>query len=398
MTETKKVGSGPLTGTLWLGTAGAVLIMGGLVALLAANWHSVPLAAQVLLAFAPLMASWVGYGWYLRRGARSLGLEEVLGTVWTGGVLCSIALLGRVLQLASDSFAFCATMAALLLPVMYAVRSTVAWMACGGFFLATAILTKDLVPNPSDSAGWIFLVVAVGVLAIAPRLAWAWRSGGFYALGQRWLGAVGAVASAWFLGIVSWAWWDQHLQDHAELAIGLAVVAWPLFAGAFAERSCSPRGRALSLLGLCNLCWWFVVLLLSLSDRWLLTGGRVPGWAVVACAVVVGACQRWVWRGEGLFLWLLPIFALAHHLQTQLVGMGLAMGVGAVAMGVGVCIGKRSLANEGLLFLLAMACLFFIQRLSGLMTQGALLVLGGLALVALNVALARLAKKGGRHA
>ena len=97
----------PLPGLLWLGTAGVALLIVGLSAILAANWHWVPLPVQIGIALLPLVAAWSLYLWMtLHRRARQAALEEVLGILWAGGVLCSIALLGRVLQLSSSSFAF----------------------------------------------------------------------------------------------------------------------------------------------------------------------------------------------------------------------------------------------------------------------------------------------------
>lgn len=396
---TEKVSMGPLSGTLWLGTAGAALMVGGIAALLAANWHTVPFAAQVAVALAPLLVAWVGYGCYVRRrGAPNLGVEEVLGTIWTGGVVCSVALLGRVLQLASDTFAFCATMAVLLLPVVYALRSTVAWVACAGFALMAAITVGTVLPAFFGEEGWRLIITLASIVAVAPRLAWAWRREGAYACGQRWLGAVGAVLSAWLLGVsASQCLCERFHLDAWALPMLLVGVSWPLLAGAAAERKQGPGGQPLCLLGALSLCW-AVLFLLAFLPEW--SGGAYPpasGWTALALLLAVVVVGRWVLHGEGLFLLLLPVVALSSWLSWQLPGLGMALGVGAAVIAVGVCTGRRSLANEGLLFVLAAGCVAFGTLKTGLMAQGVLLLLGGMGLVALNVALARFAK-GGRHA
>ena len=77
----------PLPGLLWLGTAGVALLIVGLSAILAANWHWVPLPVQIGIALLPLVAAWSLYLWMtLHRRARQVALEEVLGILWAGGV------------------------------------------------------------------------------------------------------------------------------------------------------------------------------------------------------------------------------------------------------------------------------------------------------------------------
>ena len=71
-----------MKGFLWFGSAGVALAIGGLIALLAANWYTIPFAVQVTVAMAPLVTAWGVYAWMLWRGVTSLAAHEVLGVLW----------------------------------------------------------------------------------------------------------------------------------------------------------------------------------------------------------------------------------------------------------------------------------------------------------------------------
>ena len=72
----------PLKGTLWFGAVGAALIIIGVSAMLSANWHWVPLRAQIAVALTPLVAAWCGALWLWRRCAR--GEREGQAQQWKG--------------------------------------------------------------------------------------------------------------------------------------------------------------------------------------------------------------------------------------------------------------------------------------------------------------------------
>lgn len=200
MTETAKQSRG-LPGTLWLGTTGVALMVAGIVAFLAANWHRVPLWAQVMFALVPLVAGWAGYAWLRLRKINSLGAQEVIGTVWAGGVVCSLALLGRVLQASFTQLTFCLTVAGLLLPVIYAVRTTFAWVAYCVFLLVAVVHSHPELGSCRTLGRYGYLVLLiVGLVLLLPRLAWAWRTAGGYARTQRVLVSVFAIPVALLMG------------------------------------------------------------------------------------------------------------------------------------------------------------------------------------------------------
>ena len=401
---------GTLQGTLWLCTAGAALIVGGVAALLAANWRTVPFGAQVGIALAPLALAWVGFGWVAarrRRGAASLAAEEVLGVVWVGGVLCAVALLGRVLQLASDAFAFCAAMAVLLLPVVYAVRSTAGWVACAGFGIAAACVARraDVPWEWLSVEAWRASLFAATVAVLAPRVAPFWRRAGWYALGQQWLGALAATVAAVCFAFAFGAaceealrpWLGRDVAEGWALAAASLALAAPLAVGAVAERGRGAGRRPLALFGGLTVAIGALSVLAFVGEPWFRMGVPLP--AALVSAVAVGALARWVFRDEGILLAALPVALAALALGCFGLAFGGLLAVGIALMVAGVATGRRMAANEGMIFLVATAWVGFVAIEADLALRGLTLIGGGVLLVAMNVVLAVVTRrKGGRHA
>lgn len=381
-----------LPGTLWLGTAGAALMVAGMVALLAANWHKVPLWAQVALALTPLVAGWVGYAWLRLRKVESLGAQEVVGVVWAGGVVCALALLGRVLQASSTQLSFCLTVAALLLPVVYAVRATFAWVAACVFLL---VALADMSPHFGlcDARGCGSLALLMGGVALlAPRLAWAWRTSGGYARVQRTLAAVASIPMALMLSF----WLCSFGKGLAcpflskpEVPLFLLGASLPLLVGTLAEgRHAAAKERTLSLFG--GLFFVVTTLVMRETSRRgmpFLEGAILAG--VIAVALV--ATRRWTLRHEGIFLLLYPITLV--HLPLLNLTLTLAVGIWAIVRGVRQ--GDRADANEGLLVTLWVAVLFFGTSSLSLPAIAGVFLVGGLVMVVLNLLLSRVKQENG---
>ncbi len=387
-----------LQSTLWLGTAGALLILGGISALLASNWVRVPFAAQLAVAFTPLLCGWAGFFYVARRETIPLAWSEILGIVWSGGVICSIALLGRILQLSSSAFLFCLAVAALLLPIVYVLRTTAAWLAFLGFAMAAAIEKSDsYLSQPPEILIALAILVATGAL-LATRLRFAWRETNLYALGQRYLAALGSCALASTLFFTCHEFLDEFsFSTRLDVFFAfLPSLPLPLLIGAFVERENTARGRPTMIFGSLLLAFVSLILIGLTDSNDTFLWQPIP-LAVVTLALFLFALHRLRHLREALFLLLVPLVALAYTYGLPLLCLMLAIGVGTVVITAGVRTGERMLANEGLIFVIASAFTLFIKTDMALTLQGFFLILSGLALVALNVVLTRLETKGVSH-
>ncbi len=369
-----------LRSTIWLGSAGALLILGGISALLASNWVRVPLLLQIITAFTPLVCGWVGYFRLLRRKTISAAQNEILGIVWTGGVVCSIALLGRILQLSSSAFIFCATVTVLLLPVVYALRSTAAWLSAIGFAVAAAI---SQLYEGNDLQNLFFLLL-VSVIIYA-RLSYVWQKATPGNLGQRWLVAVSSIPVAITISVLI----DGYM--HSELLYYFPAFALPLLAGTLLERNETPTRRPLMILGAIVFCIASLVFIAKsdYSDDW---NPAESIFFLIELVLLITFARRLL-RKEGLFLLLFPITSIALLLEIPLICLTLALGVGAAVITAGVRTGQRMLANEGLLFIIITAFILFAKTDMTLTLQGFFLVLSGIAMVILNFIITRMEQK-----
>ena len=386
-------------GLVWLGATGAALIVGGIASMLAANWHCVPFGAQVAVALAPLAAGWGGFAWLRGRRVASSAAEDVVGVVCAGGVLCAVALLGRVLQLGSSAPAFCGTMALLLAPVAYAVRSHAAALACAGFCLATNWAWLDA--HHYSPGQWMPIPLALwgaGVALFLPKLRRIWRETGGVALADRWLAALFAVPATVSLAIdLVWLMPEENLF---AICLGILALGTPLALSAFLERERRWFDRPLGFLG---------ALMLTLPVRHLAEAMRLacaqggdfssPGMlagCLLATAAAGASCRKRL-RGEGMFLLLIPVCLWSVYLDLGVLPVtALHIAVGVAAIASGVLARNLLLANLGLFSTLCTLWAAFSAYNADLMLHGLLLVGSGAAVVVLNLVLALRQKQGGR--
>lgn len=121
--------------------------------------------------------------------------------------------------------------------------------------------------------------------------------------------------------------------------------------------------------------------------------GWLWGTGALLLAVCVGLAVKRRLGDEGVFLFLFPLFAFAIALGSLGVFFMGGVVVGLAAIVYGVLVGRAFIANEGVVFTLLSAPAALAGQEVDLMTRGAFLLFGGVALIVLNVALAR--RKGG---
>lgn len=387
-----------LRGLFWFGCGGGALIIGGIIAVLAANWKEIAFPFQVLIALLPLAAALSLYAYYSRRDTLTRELDEVLGILWGGGVLCATALLGRVLQLSSSSFAFCATVTLLLAPVVLALRATSAWMAFAGFALGSALalfleglpgcdcFAKESLASLLAGQALCLTAMALVVWRLVPR----WRETGAQAKTERTLAACFlCVYAALTTGLLLSFSGDAHPADLSFPAYKFFPLALPLCVGLWVERGQRSQSHVLTTLG--------GVLLLLFGVWFLVAGQAFRTYADMSSLLAVGLyafgsvallvlCKNRV----GAFpICVLPM-ALAGQLGAEpLVPLALQLIVAIGGIAVALIYASRTLANLSLGYLILAVWVGFVALDSSLMARGLIFICGGLLLLVLNLLFAK---------
>ena len=387
-----------LRGLFWFGCGGAALIVGGLVTILAANWKEIVFPLQVAIALLPLTTALVLYALGVHRKLLNRESEEVLGIVWSGGVLCATALLGRVLQLSSSSFAFCATVTLLLAPVVLALRATSAWALMTGFAYAAALSLffdglpgSDIWPRHSWAAFLAGQTICLGTLAlVAWRLAPRWREQGASAASERHLAAFLLCLHAIILAVMLYTFAeDSRLAGAAEAACWLFPFALPLCVGLWIERAGRSNSRALTTLGSVLLLGFGLVFQASVGRR-LCAGGALGylgfGLYALICALLLARCRN---RAGAFPLCVLPMALAAHLVPLPLAPLTLQLLVAIGGIAVALIYASRTLANLSLGYLVLSAWISFAMLETSLMIRGLIFLCGGILLLVLNLLFAK---------
>ena len=364
-----------LKGLFWLGLAGVSLILGGIISILAANWVHVPFVAQVSLALAPLAISLFALRWVERKAALNEDVEEVFGTAWAGSVLCAVALLARVLQLASDAFAFCATMVVLLSAVTWRLRSVMASLVQVGFLFALIGVDVPSFLGLSDGICSLVVLLLGGALT-APRV---WANSRL--TGVRGIFAKAVAVIALYTYATALVVRVIDLCDAMRYCAGSLLVLFSLLAACWfwIEQRVESWKRPLSLFGMVIVGCCLLVDGYSYSILW-------PSGVLVLLGL---SCSwRWTLRSNAVLLFLVPIVCLCRELG--LLGDGLiVLGVSAIMI-VGLVRGSRLVANVALVFLLIFCSLIASRYDAKLMLLGLLFVVSGILLSLLNRYFSRL--------
>lgn len=387
-----------LRSLFWFGCGGGALIIGGIIAVLAANWKEIAFPLQVAIALLPLATALVLYALALRRSPLPREVDEVLGILWGGGVLCATALLGRVLQLSSSSFVFCATVTLLLAPVVLALRATSAWMAFAGFALGSALaIFLEGLPGcdyfakeslASLLAGQAICLAALAL--VAWRLAPRWRETGALAQSERTLAACFLCAYACLTSGMLFTYLENmSLDPLPSAACWLFPLALPLCVGLWVERGQRSQSRVLTTLG--------GVLLLLFGVWFLAVGQEFRTYADMSSLLAVGLyalgsvallvlCKNRV----GAFpICVLPMALAGHLVAMPLVPLALQLVVAIGGIAVALIYASRTLANLSLGYLVLAVWVGFVAFDSSLMARGLIFICGGLLLLVLNLLFAK---------
>lgn len=392
-----------LRGLLWLGSAGALLIIGGIVAILAANWVSVPFFLQVTLALLPLTLSLGAAVWYWKRKESTIELEEVIGCAWAGSIVCAVALLARILQLPSDGFAFCVTMTVLLTAVTVSMRSTAALVMQVGFLDAILSTRPEVFLWSSDGDGTLLITMLLCSLLVLPRFIELWKRTSVSAIVLRYFASIWCcihLLALNFLFEECAPFWHSFLN--LTLGTGLLFLlavwveqrraAWDrplmcfsmLFMGIVCVTDC--------FIAKAGLHWIEAVLVFVLFAIFIRKIGR----SEFILAGLVPAVLLFSPKGINFMLAFFQGIAPSLELAAQpghWAGNILIILIATTILIVGLIRGSRFVANFSMLFLLAFCFSLLAQYSVSLMTLGFVFIACGFLFWVINFYFARLAER-----
>ena len=371
-----------LKGLMWLGTAGTLLILGGIISILAANWVSVPFVVQVILALAPLAVSLVGWHWYRKRQMPAIEIEEVLGATWAGSVLCAVALLARVLQLPSDGFMFCVTMSVLLAAVTIRLRSTFALLTQMGFVLA---ISMDRLASSGGVSEWVALLALLlcGALLL-PRMREVWYRQTATALVLRYLIAFWVNAYVCILGFLVIEMMTQWTPLECKvLTMGLFFTA-QFFIGIWLDEGRPMWNRPLTLVATLTLGTFALMASFSptSTEQMIMAGVMLVPMVIFLPKVI---------RSECALFFIVPTVCLLSP-------FGMLGNIGVIAVStallvLGLLRGSRFVANFSMLFLLAFCFCLMAQYDAELMLIGVVFVISGVLFLVVNLCFTRFSQR-----
>ncbi|HMP32303.1 MAG TPA: DUF2157 domain-containing protein, partial [Saprospiraceae bacterium] len=102
---------------------GALLLGGGIILILAHNWDRMPEFARVLVALTPIILGQLSVGYTLFYKSDSSSWREASGVVLFLAIGATLATLGQIYQLPSDTTSFLKVWIITGLPIMYIIRS-----------------------------------------------------------------------------------------------------------------------------------------------------------------------------------------------------------------------------------------------------------------------------------
>ncbi|MFN7930784.1 MAG: DUF2157 domain-containing protein [Blastocatellia bacterium] len=378
-------------------TLGGLLLGGGLLSFVAANWEEIPTLAKVVLLLVTLLAfHGVGYWLWHYKGWPRLGHA----LVFTGSLVfgANIGLMAQIFHISGEWYGLFGAWALGALVMAYAARS---WIT-GLLALMTALLWYGGISDahPSAATALIPLVIAGAFLPLA------WWLGSRVLYGATFVGltialclaaAVKSNSSKHVLaamvigGLLSWAAGEFHRIKNIRPAFGNPIA-----------------GLGILTLGTCSYIWSFhdwwklhnwiagtantsagrvwaiplvvaavaAVALLTASvreinvapARRLLAIGMMVATAMLFVSAMLGASQR----GDATLLTIAVNFA--------------ALVIATVAIAIGVMDERRVAFWVGTLFLVLLIISRFLEYETSLLTKSAAFMLCGLAMITAGVA------------
>lgn len=344
---------------LVLSTIGAVLIVGGIILLISANWDAIPRGIKIAAGLLLMLSAWGG-GWYLREVREDYHRTgEALYLVGAGLWLANIALIGQIYHLSSR------------LPNAFLL-----WVA-------------GIAATP-----WILRSKALFVLSLLSFGVWLGTEANCDAglLGGDWnesqlalYGLCGFLVLGWGYVLRHGRWSEFAATAEKTGLLALLLSAYPLCWKFFDHYGIHWNTAAIVTLGVLSAGALLLLAIglrnprLELSTQWRWTwAGTLCGLAVlfwVALAAEKGEWSRYDYHETGLVLsWLMIVgLFIASLLQVQ----------------VGVFLRSKFMVNLAVTMLALLLLAAYVNLFGSMATTGWMFLLSGVFLIAFGVYLER---------
>jgi uncharacterized membrane protein len=362
---------------------GALLIGGGIILVLGANWDLFPRVVRTMLAFVPLLLSHALGVFVLTRKSDSMGWREGVALLNSLAIAAAIALVSQIYHAGGDFYQFLLVWMLLTLPAIYLLRSAAATLLY--LWLAMAWTVHDTTRHWP----WGWLLFAVVLPLMVPMI----KRGGLRAW---WLAVAAMIVGGILLGAAA-----NRAHMHGIWIPAFAGYLAVLYVAGVALRpdELHPfRWVGFAAIGVLSLAFTY-------SGFWVYRDvatssiSGVAATAVCALALVAGMAAAAIAFGRRVPV---NLFAAAFPFVTLLAfGIGYAadawlaallmnlyvFALAVMALRSGIAHGRFAETNAGMLLLTALIVMRFFDTDVGFLVRGLAFIAAGVGFLVVNAML-----------
>jgi len=182
------------------GVIGALLIGGGIMLIVAHNWHELSRTVRAIISVVPMLVCQILAGWVLKSRPLSTAWRESVALMWVLSIGTAIAMISQTYHMPGSLDQFLIVWMLLSLPVVYLLRSVTALLV----YLAGIISWSFVSDYDGRSAQWFWLLLGVAL----PIMVW-WNRTNPHG-GQ-------ATLSRWSFIIAGYCGLGSTIESHSSL-------------------------------------------------------------------------------------------------------------------------------------------------------------------------------------
>jgi hypothetical protein len=362
---------------------GALLVGGGVILVLAANWDLFPRVVRTIFAFIPLLVSQALGAFVLLRKSDAMGWREGVALLNSLAIAAAIALVSQIYHAGGDFYQFLLVWMLLTLPAIYLLRSAAAtllylWLAMAwtlhdttrnwpwGWLLFAAVLPLmvPMIKRGGLRAWWLAVAaMIVGGILIAAAANRAHVQG-------MWIPAfAGYLATLYVAGVALRPDELHPFRWVGFAAIGVLSLAFT-YAGFWEYREIAARGVS----GVAATVVCAIALVAGMAAAAVAFGRPHSGESFRGGVPVRHAAgvRRWIRHGGWIAALLMNLYVFA---------------LAVMALRSGIAHGRFAETNAGMLLLTALIVMRFFDTDVGFLVRGLAFIIAGIGFLVVNAML-----------